>query len=612
MTAPASGSTGYTARSLDQLVDVETPEQVVFSYTVAGVGSRAAAALIDYLICLGALVALLFGVAALSRVTSFGLRPSGPWIMVIFIAAQFAILWGYYVLFEGLADGQTPGKRKMGLRVVQDGGYSVSFAASAVRNLVRIVDMQPAFTYGIGIVSAAVSASGKRLGDIVAGTMVVRERVVHLAPAAAPAAGGAPAPLSTLLTDEEFGLLERFEARWRTLDQERRRMLADQLWTRFKDRAPEITGQPAGAILRLVERERLARARGVAARSDTGAQREQHAIVAKGAERWSAFARRLDEAQRRGLAKMSEQEISEFVAEYRELTTDLARLRTAARGREVDALFYLSRLVAGGHNLFYRQNALVAVQIWNYVVRDVPREVRRSWRPILLAALFLFGPAAIAHVAVVRHPESAATFIPAGMIDRAERGVERAKQGTGYIDDPQLYRPVMASAIMANNVQVTFAAFAFGITLGVGTILLLVFNGISLGGVMGLYQSKGIAGLLLAFVAPHGTLELTAICIAGGGGLLLGSALVLPGAMTRREALVDRGRRAIRLIACSTMFLIVAGLIEGNISPIPWWPLEWKVWVSAVSGLVMLLYLTRGRAGLRQQHIGMHRDEKDR
>ena len=78
----------------------------------------------------------------------------------------------------------------------------------------------------------------------------------------------------------------------------------------------------------------------------------------------------------------------------------------------------------------------------------------------------------------------------------------------------------MASRIIANNVQVTFGAFAFGITAGLGTLALLLFNGVSLGGVFGLYASKHILPLLVAFVAPHGVLELSAICIAGGGGLL--------------------------------------------------------------------------------------------
>ncbi len=142
------------------------------------------------------------------------------------------------------------------------------------------------------------------------------------------------------------------------------------------------------------------------------------------------------------------------------------------------------------------------------------------------------------------------------MLDRAEEGVRRARERKGYIPDPEIFRPTMASQIIANNVQVTFGAFAFGITAGIGTVLLLVMNGVSLGGVLGLYQSKGIVTLIIAFVAPHGVLELTAVCIAGGAGFLLAAALLLPGRRTRRRALVENGRRAIRLVAAATVLLL--------------------------------------------------------
>ena len=104
--------------------------------------------------------------------------PSTAWAVAVMIIMQFVVLWGYYLLFEGLRDGQTPGKRMLGLRAVRDGGYSVGFSASAIRNLLRFVDLQPLFTYLVGITSVAVSKSGKRLGDLVAGTIVVREALV--------------------------------------------------------------------------------------------------------------------------------------------------------------------------------------------------------------------------------------------------------------------------------------------------------------------------------------------------------------------------------------------------------------------------------------------------
>lgn len=600
-TSPSPSRRAPGSPVLDQRVEIETPEQVVISYTVAGVGSRAAAAIIDALILTGISLGALVLLSQARRIAGAGsiVALGGAWLFALYILLQFALIWGYYVLFEALRDGQTPGKRYLGLRVVQDGGYSISFSASAVRNLLRIVDGQPGFSYGVGIVVAALSSQGKRLGDMVAGTFVVQERVRHLAAPVVRADPGEPgaAPVVTAaLADDEYELLERFLARRGALDPGRRGELTAQLVHRFGSHLDPGARTPVAALAALFERERSARARGVAARSDTGAAREQHAIVALGSERWRAFAARLASVQARGggLRSLSEKEVSEFVAEYRELGTDLARLRTATRGRDGDAIYYLSRLVAAGHNLFYRQRQVPVGEAWRYVAFEVPREVRRSWRPILAAAALFFVPMAIAWITVLAHPPAAHEFLPPPMIDRAEEGRNRAEAGVGYVEDPELFRPVMASQIIANNVQVTFTAFAMGATAGVGTVFMLLMNGVHIGGFFGLYQSLGIFPLLLAFVAPHGVLELTAIAIAGGGGLLLASAILLPGALTRTEALVVQGRRAIRLLTCSTLMLLVAGAIEGLISPIPDWPLAWKLAVAAATGVLFLLYLFSG------------------
>ena len=481
-----------TLQSLEQFVDVETPEQVVFSYTIAGIGSRAAAALLDYPLIGVLWVGLLLSFAPFVRRVA-----PAPWVLAILTVFAFVLFWGYYVLFEGLWDGQTPGKRQFGLRVVRDGGYSITFGASAVRNLVRVIDLIPG-TYGIGLISVAISPTGKRLGDYAAGTIVVRERAVVATAGALPVAGadtsaaGTSVVATAALTDDEFALLDRFIARRGTLDADRRAQLAEELAVRFRDRAPDLAGSDGAVLMQLFERERVARARGAAGRNDRGAAREQHAIVAQGTPRWRQFATLLASVQRRGLAHVSEAEISDFVARYRELAGDLARLQTAVRGRRIDSVFYLSRLVAGGHNLLYQERRLTASAVWHYLTRTVPQEIRRSALPIGIAVVLLFGPAAIAWVAVVRDPAVAAEFIPQGMIDRAEDGVQRAKRDEGYIPDFGELRPVTASAIMTNNVTITYAAFAGGILVGLGTIFVLVSNGISLGGVMGLYQSKGI------------------------------------------------------------------------------------------------------------------------
>ena len=585
---------GVVPDALDRRVEIETPEQVAFSYSVAGVGSRAAALLIDYAICF--IPGLLLYAALMATFSNLRrLVHSTPYLLALLLLAQFAVFWGYHVLFEGLRDGQTPGKRRLGLRVVQDGGYGVTLAASAVRNITRIVDMQPALFHLVAIVSAGLSKRGKRLGDMIAGTIVVQERLVENPLQAGAAVPEATVATESLLTDGEFAMLEQWVVRRQTLDPERRRQLADTLHQRFASRIPaDARGSAAGALIRLHEQERAKRAAGSSARGASGAARERHRLIAQGQPRWSVFAQQLARAQKSGLRAFSEPELVDFVARYRSMASDLARLQTANEGQTSSSTFALGRLVASGHNILYRRRAPSPRAGLHYLAFGIPREVRRSALPILLSAALLFGPMAIAYVAVVRQPAVALDLLPAGMIDRAETAVDRARNDAGYIDIGEAMRPLAASAIIANNVQVSFAAFAFGITAGLGTVLLLVTNGVAIGSVLGLYASKGVLTLILSFIAPHGVLELAAIAIAGGAGLLLASAILIPGAQTRTEALVARGQRAIRLLAGTVVMLAAAGLVEGLYSPSAW-PLEAKLFVSALTAVMLAIWLTRGR-----------------
>ncbi len=586
-----------STRQFEQTVDVETPELVVLTYSLAGVGSRVLAALTDLLICILAFVALIVAIVALGPRSALSFDSSASWALAILGLAQFAILWGYYVLFEGLMDGQTPGKRIHRLRVVREGGYSITLGVSAVRNLVRIIDMQPGLLYLVGIISLLVTKRSRRVGDIVAGTIVVRE---DTGPRRAPLRGkremaGSARPLQTALSEDQYAVLSRFVERWSALQPLRRAALAEQLAVRFAAAMPN-DARPAGPrLLELHEAERRARILGVAARGDVGAGRERQALIAAGQPRWATFGARLALAQQSGLRALGEDGVRDFVSEYRALSADMARLRTASRGRALDEMFLLGRLVAGAHNLLYRDRGLGLRGALRFLFTDVPREVRRSAAPIALAGLLLFGPAVIAGVGVARSPALAARLLPTGMLQRAEDGVRRARFGEGYIDDPQLLRPVMASRILTNNVQVTFAVFAGGITGGLLSVFMLVLNGISMGSVVGLYASKGIAALLFAFVAPHGVLELFAICVAGGGAFLMAAGLILPGRRARASALVENSRRAVRLIACSTLLLIVAGTLEGFVSPIEWWPIEAKLAVSGVTLVLLIAYLRGGR-----------------
>ena len=163
---------------LDDELVIETPERVELHYVLANIGNRFLAAAIDHLIQAAAIVAILL-IAGVS--TSWRLFANiGTWTAALTVLVLFAIYWGYFVAFETLWSGQTPGKRIMRLRVVREDGRPVRFFEVFVRNLLRLaLDLQPAGSYAIGVVSIIFSPRSKRVGDFVAGTVVVKERATE-------------------------------------------------------------------------------------------------------------------------------------------------------------------------------------------------------------------------------------------------------------------------------------------------------------------------------------------------------------------------------------------------------------------------------------------------
>ena len=181
----------------DDYLSIATPENVAFGYEVAGIGSRFLAAVVDTLIILALilLVELTLSLIAASffRDQLLSDSPALVWMAAIFGLVAFALFWGYYIFFEMLWNGQSPGKRWVGLRVIRTDGTPVTLAESIVRNLVRLVDFLPAY-YGVGVVTMFVNGQSRRLGDLAAGTLVVRDRVaVTLESLAARPAPPAPA-----------------------------------------------------------------------------------------------------------------------------------------------------------------------------------------------------------------------------------------------------------------------------------------------------------------------------------------------------------------------------------------------------------------------------------
>jgi len=188
-----------TDRPPEDYLSISTPENVAFGYDIAGIGSRFLAAVVDTLIILvlqGVVnLTLLALVLSLFRDRLDFDNPAAGWLVAAFGLIAFAFFWGYYIFFEMLWNGQSPGKRWVGLRVIRTDGTPITLTESIVRNLVRIVDFLPAY-YGVGVVTMFVNGQSRRLGDLAAGTLVVRDRAaVTLESLAARPTPPTPAPL---------------------------------------------------------------------------------------------------------------------------------------------------------------------------------------------------------------------------------------------------------------------------------------------------------------------------------------------------------------------------------------------------------------------------------
>ena len=226
---------GTTGRD-GSVIRIETPEHVVFEYELAGPASRAVAAMVD-----GLLVGLaLFAVFIAIVVSQAAADATGPWMIALGAVAAFVLFWGYPVFFEIWWKGQTPGKRAVGLRVIQEGGYALTPAVVLARNLLRLVDFLPGF-YLLGLLVMVIHPRNQRIGDVVAGTLVIRDRTsaaarlpAALRPAHVPL--GAEDVVADLrrggahkLPVEQIRLIEDFLARRASMTPDARRRIAERL-----------------------------------------------------------------------------------------------------------------------------------------------------------------------------------------------------------------------------------------------------------------------------------------------------------------------------------------------------------------------------------------------
>jgi uncharacterized RDD family membrane protein YckC len=243
---------------------IDTPEQVHLEFVLAGVGSRFMAALLDTLIqVLLYAVILAIGLAFVFAGRIFSDSPK--WVVAIVIFAFFIINWGYYALFEIFWQGQTPGKRWAGIRVIKDSGRPINVFESISRNLVRVVDWFPVL-YGVGVVTMLLNAKHRRLGDFVAGTLVVHETSDRESSLFFNTSGSSEfvLPQAAQLSLQEAELIETFLARRLDIPPEVRRLNGERIAAMVSERlgiAPDSRPADNENFLELLVKEFRNRAR---------------------------------------------------------------------------------------------------------------------------------------------------------------------------------------------------------------------------------------------------------------------------------------------------------------------------------------------------------------
>ena len=298
---------------------------------------------------------------------------------------------------------------------------------------------------------------------------------------------------------------------------------------------------------------------------------------------WQRLEELLDSLDRLSPRGLGREEVRELGRIYRRTSSDLAIAR--AESRDPRLVNYLNSLVIRAHGRVYRAEPAEGWKLLKkFFARDFPSTFRRTWRYTALAFLVFLAFGVAGFLGTWFDPD----FSEVAGIDYAFRDVVNSR--TRWWQELNKANQVGGAMIMTNNIQVMFNAFALGALFGVGTLYVMAYNGILIGAVLALTYRAGFGHELVAFMAGHGVIELTCIFIAGGAGLLVGNALLAPGDLSRFDALRLRGREAVHLIVGCVPLLVVAGTIEGFISPAPISP-YFKYAVAILTGIALYSYL---------------------
>ncbi len=284
-------------------------------------------------------------------------------------------------------------------------------------------------------------------------------------------------------------------------------------------------------------------------------------------ERWARLAELIAVAGRNGMSALRADELDEFARLYRRTVSDLAAART--RRRDPRLVAYLNGLAGRAAGLIYGGAARRRIDPLRFFFVTIPRTFRATAGYTALAFAIFLLPAIASYLMTSANPAWADVLFSPRLEAMVEDFLSRDVPPGQYFADTAsiIGADNLSGYVLANNLKVALVAFALGITAGLGTLYALVGNGLMLGSFLGVFAHYQRLIDPIAIIAPHGFLELSAIFMAGGAGLMIGWAIIDPGDLLRLEALAHAARRGVVLLTGALITLGVAAIFEGFVSP---------------------------------------------
>jgi uncharacterized membrane protein SpoIIM required for sporulation len=321
-------------------------------------------------------------------------------------------------------------------------------------------------------------------------------------------------------------------------------------------------------------------------------------FIAHNQPAWQRLEQLTSKAMGRRIRRLEAAEVDELVGLYQRVSGHLAHARTAYR--EPGLLARLTSLVANANAAIYGRRASAGAAFARFFGASFPAAVWTCRRAILASAACLFVPA----IAVGAWLASSDRALDVAIPETTQEALLASEFEDYYSSGPA---GSFAGRVTVNNIQVSIVAFALG-GLVVPGVYILASNGVNVGMAGGLFVAEGQGGQFFGLILPHGLLELTAVVIAGGAGLRMGWALLAPGDRTRAAALAEEGRRSVALVLGTVLAFVVAGLLEGFVTPAPV-PTAVRVGVGVAVELLFLTWvLGRGRIAAAEGFTG-HPDD---